>query len=146
MRYTTTCECCGHQVTAFTHKLNKGLVKALRSLVDFYEKHKTTAELGELDLTTQQYSNFQKLQYFKLVFHDKNAWGPTPLGKDFIEGVVPVTTTAANMGRKTLEYNHEAWDTHTAELETLFVHQIDEGSYKKRPEYVEEKTRSLFNE
>lgn len=144
MRYTTTCEHCEHQISAFTHRLNKGLVKALRSLVDYYERRREPAELGNLNLNTQQYSNFQKLQYFKLVEHVGNAWEPTPLGRDFIAGLVPVITTAANMGRETLEMDHPAWGTHTAPLESLFVHQIDEASYKKRDEYVEEKTLSLL--
>lgn len=144
MKYISTCDHCGHQITAFTHNLNKGIVKALRVLVDFYESRKNGAGLGELSLTTQQYNNFQKLQYFDLIRKIDGLWYPTSKGSEFIMGKIAVPTTSATMGKEILGYEHPAWQTHTKELEFLFVWQIDEISYKKRPEYGAEKTPSLF--
>lgn len=65
MKYSETCSCCDHTVTAYTHILNKSLVEALIQLVDFYNVKKCKCRLqNDLNLTKNQYNNFQKLQYF----------------------------------------------------------------------------------
>ena len=139
--YQETCECCGNMVTAYIHHLNSPLVSALRQLVDFYEKTSIPANLqNNLSLTKNQYNNFQKLQYFGLVHRTKDGWYPTPLGNEFITGRIDIPVRVATLGKTILPEHHEVWSEAKVKPAKMFVWEIDEGSYKKRPEYQAEKS------
>ena len=145
MKYKKTCECCRQTITAYTHNLNKPLIQALRQLVDFYDTNRRECNLqGDLRLTKNQYNNFQKLQYFKLVQRTEHGYYPTQKGSDFIYGKVPCFNSVATYGKDVLEYNHEAWVTHKSQPYKVMVSDIDQFAYKKREEYKEEKRDSLF--
>ena len=141
MDYKKKCKCCGHLVTAYTHRLNKPLVKALRELVDFYDDNKQIAKLQrDLELTKNQYNNFQKLQYFGLVKRiEGKGWLPTAKGTNFIYGAEPCMVTVGTFGKDILPLGHEAWETHNKVLETKYVQEVDEFCYKRRAEYKAEK-------
>lgn len=148
MKYQESCECCGGVVTAYTHNLNVPLVKALRKLVDYFEEYRKACNLQKcLDLTHNQLANFQKLQYFGLVFGTREGWIPTQEGVEFIHGEFTVVNPVATMGNKVIPDNHKAWETHGKERKLMSIEMIDDVSYKKREAYQSEKSpqSSLFN-
>jgi len=143
MKYQKKCECCGHLVTAYTHNLNVPLARALRTLVDLYEARREPIALGELGLTTSQYTNFSHLQYFGLVLNTPEGWVPEELGIDFIYGRAFVLNPAGVMGGKVLSPGHEAWATHRGGRAETWIQELDEGSYKQRVDYQRERSASL---
>jgi len=148
MKYQERCECCGGVVTAYTHNLNVPLVKALRQLVDYFEANRKACNLQEsLSLTHNQLANFQKLQYFGLVYGVREGWIPTQEGIEFIHGEYSVMNPVATMANKVLPDNHKAWETHTKERYLVGVNEIDNFSYKRREDYQAEKSpqANLFN-
>ncbi|NCD40584.1 MAG: hypothetical protein EOL88_00680 [Bacteroidia bacterium] len=141
MKYQEKCECCGGVVTAYTHRLNVPLVKALRKLVDYFEKYHLACNLQKsLDLTHNQLANFQKLQYFGLVYGAKGGWIPTEEGIKFIHGEVTCMDIVATMANQVLSYDHKAWETHSKEPMAVNISDIDYYSYKRREEYQAEKS------
>ena len=147
MKYSKTCDHCDHQNTAYTNNLNAQMVGALKQLVEFYETKKKKCNLQEnLRLTHNQFANFQKLQYFGLARRDKEGWLPTNDGIEFIYGSVCITVPVAVMNGEILPDDHEAWDTHAGERHQVFVFDIDETAYKKRPEYAKERNQSTLFE
>lgn len=148
MKFQEVCECCGSVVTAYTHNLNVPLVKALRKLVDYFEANRVACKLqSDLELTHNQFANFQKLQYFGLVYGSGSGWMPTKDGIDFIHGEISIKNPVATMANKVLPDNHPAWATHLKSRELVSIREVDETCYKKREEYGEEKSRqnNLFN-
>jgi len=148
MKYSETCECCGHKLTAYTHKLNKPLVLALAELVAFYIINGRPAKLQQdLELTKNQYNNFQKLQYFKLVHRDEQGWTPTHKGTAFVKMECSCQDTVATMGKEILNGNHPAWETHAKAPRWIMADQFIEVQYKQREEYQQEKgySRNLFS-
>lgn len=140
MQYSKKCECCGHEVVAYTHKLNKSLVSALRKLVDFYEINRRKANVDkDLDLTYNQQSNFQKLRYFKLVYRDSGGRIPTQKWVNFIYGSSPCENTSATLGKSILYPDHEARQTHKHPIKMLYIHDVDETQYKRKEDYAQEK-------
>ena len=142
MTYHETCPCCGHQETAYSHKLNEQIVKALSQLVHYYMKTREVCNLQKhLILTKNQYNNFQKLQYFGLVYRAKGGWFPTQLGKQFIFGELVVQIRQVTFRGKALPYSHEAWEGKFPDKKYVF--QISETAWKKREEYALEKSNQL---
>ena len=166
MKYQERCECCDSIVTAYTHNLNKPLVSALRQLVDFYfERRKAyvTKRMGEgsnyrmptdgteamcniardLKLTHNQLANFQKLQYFGLVFRvgGSGKWLPTPDGIQFVHGELSILSPVATFKGKVIPTSHDAWKTHNGRQESLHIKDVDVFSYKQREEYQAEKSQ-----
>ena len=83
-------------ITERTESLTKGLVL---SLLVFNENYAgKPSHLQDVPLTKNQYNNFQKLQYHRLVSHVKSGyWDLTPQGKLFIHGEpVPKNVTVDN--------------------------------------------------
>lgn len=145
MKYTKQCECCGHQVSAFSHSLNSQLVKALEQLRNFYyQNHKGCNLQKNLDLTKNQYNNFQKLQYFNLAVRKDDGWYPTQAGVQFLEGDITIEMPVATFGREILRSYHEAWDTAKTRPRLVHISQIKNYSWKKREDYQEEKSNTLF--
>lgn len=141
MKYHRKCETCGHQVTAYTIRLNHGMVESLRRLVDWYDVKKKPAQMGELQMDNSQYTNFAHLRYFGLIVkNDEKGWVPTILGTRFIYGEEKVITPVAIMDGEVLADTHEAWRTHEGERVFVDVHEVDQSAYKKRAEFAEEKS------
>jgi hypothetical protein len=146
MNYQERCSHCGHINTAYVHKLNIPLVRALRQLVDFYENnHKGCNLQKDINLTKNQYNNFQKLQYFGLVNKTAHGWFPTDLGNNFILGKEKCQDISATMESIILPLTHEAWKTNSRYPKMISVSDIDIFSYKKREEYKLEKSLNLFS-
>lgn len=147
MPYNHTCPCCGHKTTAYSHKLNKGLVEALEELVDFYAKNKRRAKLKELNLAISQHNNFQKLQYFGLVHRNQDGWTPTRRGVDFLWGNIQIPSREITINGEVIPETHEARNE-LPKPEYVSIKDYFEPEYKQREEYQQEKGYSsprLFN-
>ena len=141
MKFHVTCPTCGHQATAYKHKLSKPLVSALRQLVKFYEECGGPCNLQkDLDLTKNQYNNFQKLQYFDAVQRIEAGWFPTTRGIAFIKGKTGLPLRVATIESEVLPEDHEVWLDSKVQPTNVWINEIDDVEYKKRPEYQEEKS------
>lgn len=146
MKYNKQCECCGHLVTAYSHALNAPLVQALEQLVDFYHKRGIGAHLQkDLNLTKNQYNNFQKLQYFDLVLNTYDGWIPSSLAFRFLRGDSAVMNPVATFGKEVLNPYHRAWLTAEKRPVPTHISAIKNYEWKGREVYKEEKRITLFN-
>lgn len=142
MGYSETCNYCGHQITAYSHHLNTPLVGALNQLVDFYEDKGVAANLQrDLNLTKNQYNNFQKLQYFNLVTRTQHGWLPTNLGIKFVYGEESCYDKVATLGKKVLGVSSNLWLEVKIKPKLINIFSIKGITYKKRPEYQSEKSK-----
>lgn len=132
MKQVEICKECGHKRVAYKHHLNKPLANALAQLVEFYKKNKRPANLQkDLSLTKNQYNNFQKLQYFELVFRlPASGWIPTNKGEQFIFGEAPSPTSVTTIESEIIR---------SQSMGMMYIYQIDEKAYKTRESYQEEK-------
>ncbi len=64
------CPHCQAKMIEHSHTLNPSLAIALKKLI----MHKKPAALSELDLTNNQYTNFQKLKYWGFVKNENGKW------------------------------------------------------------------------
>lgn len=79
-----TCEHCGASMVEYRHYLLKGMVQGLAKLA---AAGGGPLNLNILDLTRNQWDNFQKLKYFDLVSQrDRGIWEITSLGLEFLAG------------------------------------------------------------
>lgn len=138
MQYQKECECCGNIITAYTHRLNTWLINALQKLVNEYKKTGLWCKIAELNLTTTQYNNFQKLQYFRLVYRIDGIRTPTEKAILFLDGKIPIYPRVATMGKDILWLDHPARQTDHSMPTRKYVYEID-WNYKRREEYQEEK-------
>ena len=147
MNHQEICSECGHKVTAYSHRLNKPLVNALRQLVDFYEnKHKGANLQKDLNLTKNTYNNFQKLQYFGLVKRidgTGSGWFPTESGIDFIYGRKSCYDTVMTLGKKILSPFDPLWSEKKTIPQLIMVMEMDIFAYKKREDYQAEKSDQI---
>jgi len=145
MDYKRNCDCCGHQTTAFSHNLNAQLIQALDQLNDYYFKNHRGCNLQKnLNLTKNQYNNFQKLQYFNLVTRVEDGWIPTIVGTKFLQGDITVENPVATFGKEILNRYHEAWRTSERVPTLIHISQIRNYNWKGRKEYQGEKSQTLF--
>lgn len=120
------------------------MVNALRQLVDWYESTKLPANLQkDLNLTKNQYNNFQKLQYFGVVQRTEKGWYPTVSGIEFIYGREKIPNRVATIESDVLPDGHPAWNTTEKFPVLMGVTEIDHTSYKQRLEYQEEKSPQM---
>jgi len=143
-KYFEKCSHCGNIVYAYSHNLNQPLVKALFDLVGLYEQLKRPLNLQkDLELTKNQYNNFQKLKYFDLVsdIPGTAGWVPTSRGIDFIYGKIAIRNIAVSFGNKILAYNHQAWKS--VRFGIVYVQDVDRKCYKQKIEYQQEHDNQL---
>lgn len=89
------CQCCGAKIIEYRNTLNKSMVDALRKL---YLNGGKAHLQNDLDITKNQYNNFQKLQYWDLVKKHYDAsgerasgvWEVTSHGEDFLTGKIKI--------------------------------------------------------
>jgi len=147
MSYKKVCPHCGEIKTAYVHHLNEPLVYALRQLVDYYNAVKKEANLqDDLNLTKNQYNNFQKLQYFGLVKRIPNGWLPTSIGIGFIEGDCRVYNRVITFDDKVLGPGDMVWSYYNVKPYLVYVSDIIGYNYKQRSEYQREKSSQLSME
>jgi len=141
MKYQEKCSCCEQVVVAYTHSLNKPLVSAFKAMTEKYLETKQMVKISEMGLTYNQIANWQKLQYFGLVWGDNTGfWYPTVAGLGFYYGENSILSPAATMRGKVIPDEHIAWNTHRGSRRSLFIKDIVEGEYKKRSDYADEKS------
>ena len=77
------CPHCGANMKIWKHNLSMGLVKTFRQFgLAVKTKGKNDIDLQEeIELTKNQYNNFQKLRYFGLVHHVKDQDGNRKAGR-----------------------------------------------------------------
>lgn len=136
MKYKETCECCGNEVKLYRHTINKPLLQALAQLYKFGGR----ADLQkDLNLTKNQYNNFQKLQYFLLVEKTSvlGVWEITTLGREFVEGKKSICFSAFTLGKQNI---HEESKIVKEELKKPLrygrVQDIKDVNYKKYLDYL----------
>lgn len=141
MNYRKTCDHCGHVLTAYTLPLNESLVRAFLSFSLARLRLRRPVKKGELELTNAQYSNFQNLRHFGLIFqHEKGRhWEITPLGISFLKGKSSVFSPAGHLGGMTLLAGHPAWSTHADPRRDVFIGDIMPEEWKDRAEFAAEK-------
>ena len=145
MKYSKTCECCGHMVTAYSHNINAQLVHALEQVAKHYTQYSKGCNLQkDLVLTKNQYNNFQKLQYFKLVSNTETGWVPTQLGMGFMNGDNVIMNPVATFGKEILNRFHEAWDTSENKPKITHISKIRNYEWKGREAYKQERRSTLF--
>lgn len=147
MNYHKKCECCGQQLSAYTHNINHAMITAFVKLVKKYDSRLKPVNINQdLDLDHNQKCNLPKLQYFGLIKNCPEGWFPTDLGYSFYYGETTVLVPAATMGNDVLPDDHEAWATHKAKRVFRSIYNFGNYAYKKRPEYQAEKSNqvSLF--
>lgn len=93
------CPCCGAKMTLHWHRLNKGLVKALiKFRKKVLEKGENKVLISELNLSTTEFCNLQKLRYHAMIAkcRDENGkrisgyWLLTKRGNQFCKGLIEV--------------------------------------------------------
>ncbi len=128
------CDHCGHEERIYTHSLNQQIVGALRQLVDFFELKRTVCNLQkDLNLTKNQYNNFQKLRHFNLVEKTLGGWIPTTVGRHFVRDEVSIYTDAASLNNTTLPPDHEVFEDKQRTRKYAF--EIDNIRYKQKDDY-----------
>lgn len=79
------CHHCGAKIVEYPHVLNKPMIEAFKELA---HANGGRANLQDLSLTKNQYTNFQKLKYWGIVesCHENGEWQVTDLGWQFFRG------------------------------------------------------------
>ena len=138
MKYFETCQCCGQKKTAYTLPLNQSLVNAFIRFVDKHLERGKGIVKGEIGLTNAQYSNFQNLRHYGIIkqYEKGNEWYVTDKGLDFYYGEIGLKSPVAFMAGETLPDDHPCWATEkTEKRKTVYVGDVIQNYYKKRPEY-----------
>lgn len=137
MPYTEKCGHCGNEIRAYIHSLNRPMAASLRQLVDRYEELRRSINLQkDLNLTKNQYNNFQKLAYFGLVGHTTNGWYPTEHGIEFVYGRQQAWSKVATFKGQTVGFNHPIWLHSRVRPRAMLIREVDEISYKQPLDYV----------
>ncbi len=139
----TRCETCGAKILAYRHVLNKGMTISLKELYDQGGK----AHIAALKLNYNQRSNFQKLQYWGLIYQTSSPkgkgsagwWGLTELAKDFIAGGYAVPRHAWSYRGRAIDPKEKRPEyVLFSDLYPYVVQEDDLVRYKQRPEYAED--------
>lgn len=133
MKYKITCKCCGNTQKSHLHTLNRGLLDALAQTVEFYKKNGKGCNLQkDIWLTKNQYNNYQKLQYFKLVKKaEYGRWLPTEKAYLFLNGQITVLHPVLTLSGKVLSRKHEAWKSREERSRKTHVTQIKNFDYNQ---------------
>lgn len=129
MEKVKVCECCGAKLVEYKHVLNKGLVHALFELA----KQDKPVHLSTLDLTRNQWTNFQKLRYWNLVYKEMRDdgsctgnWYLTSDGWDFI-------WDRSSMAKHAWTYRGE---TIRLDGDRVYFSEIYDRNYRERVDYA----------
>ena len=143
MNYKRRCPSCGAWVKGKIHYLGKRQVMVLRQLVDFMEAQMSGTPVPcslqkDLELTKNQYNNFQKLKHFGVVLRVPGGWIATKRGIDFIHGKAGVFDKMASFGNETVSTTHFAWKTLGTRPRLVKVLEVEPEAYKKCEDYLED--------
>jgi hypothetical protein len=93
------CSCCGAKMKLHWHRLNKGLVNVLIKVrKQVIAKNENSVSISELNLSTTEFCNFQKLRYHAMIAKCKDEdgkriggkWLLTRRGNQFCKGLIEV--------------------------------------------------------
>jgi hypothetical protein len=101
MKENNTCECCGAKTVKYKHNFNVGLFAGLLKLYNYG----APASLKDLNLTVNQFNNFQKLRYWKLVENEKNKWTISKHGIDFINQNIKIPKQVTTYRKETIDFS-----------------------------------------
>lgn len=149
MKQVKVCECCGHKTTVYSHCFNATLASALKKFVCAYYSgvpiYRRPFNLQkDLDLTKNEYNNFQKLQYFGAVIKLKNGWIPTGLGVGFLNGNISLPKKVKTLNGEVLPFSHEAWVGE--KYVTVCISDVLPNGTNQRPEFTAQAApKNLFD-
>ena len=149
MKQVKVCECCGHKSTVYSHNLNATLASALKKIVYAYYSeipiYRRPLNLQkDLDLTKNEYNNFQKLQYFGAVLKVSGGWFPTLYGIAFIFNNYRLPKKVKTLNGEVLPYSHEAWQGENYDIVSL-TDVLPNGT-NQRPEFTAQAApKNLFD-
>jgi hypothetical protein len=114
-----SCPHCGASMVEYRHGLSKALVEGLVRL----HKQGKPVNLSVLELTRNQWDNFQKLRYWDLVAHytDKEGirkggvWTITQKGLDFVQGRIRIPRSVWTYRGERVRYEGKEiaiWNVH----------------------------------
>lgn len=106
------CPNCGSKMVSYRHRLTEPIARALLRL---HQAGGGPVNLRELQLTRNQWDNFQKLRYFSLVRQHYNAgvrargvWEITDLGRQFVRNATTIRSTAVTYRGQTVALEGDA--------------------------------------
>jgi predicted Zn-dependent protease with MMP-like domain len=94
---------CGAKTKKYSHNLNKGMIDSLKKL---YAKNSFT-RLADLDLTINQFNNFQKLRYWGLVVNESGKWKHTALAERFLLNKIEIPMSVTTYRKKVVSYSDQ---------------------------------------
>lgn len=125
-----SCPTCGSKIKTYRHRLNTGLLSGLKEL----KRVGGVAKLSEMNLTKNEFNNFQKLQYFGLVkkeFLDgepTSRWMLTGLGRLFLDGLAPAPQWSETLRNSVVNCSPTM----------VYIFDVKVRRYQKRADYLEE--------
>ncbi len=140
MENNSICPHCGASMKIWKHSLTAGLVAVLIKAIDAVKKtNKNSFNLqDDLLLSVSENNNFQKLQYFGLIAHDKTPgkWLITTLGGQFLRNEVGVQKFALSFRDRLIEREGPV-----IKISSFYEHIYGEDYWQKRfePELLSSK-------
>lgn len=149
------CPCCGAKMKLHWHKLNRGLVNVLvKFRKQVLAKGKNEVQISELNLTTTEFCNLQKLRYHAMIAKCRDAngnrmggyWLLTKRGNQFVKGLIEVpekvgtfrnkirkkSTNLVTIGKVLSNDEMPYWDSiETMDFETYIDSDIEESLWNE---------------
>jgi len=140
MKEKKYCQCCGASMNTHTHSLTKGIVNGLRKFAE--KSGGKPLNLKHAELTRNEWDNFQKLKYWKLVVQTdgiKNGvWQVTDVGHQFLSGRINLHKKQVTYRGKVMKSDGDLITIKNVEVTPYFLH---------RDNYQEEMNgQKTFNE
>lgn len=152
MNHKTTCNHCGAVQASYTLPFNRHMLNAFIQFSSQFLKDGKALKKGQMNLTNPQYSNWQNLRHFNIIFQlDSKQWILTKTGEQFFRGDISIITPVAHRSGMTLEDSDPAWETHNGPRLRKYIWELlgtAEMEWKQREEFQREKNstkqRTLF--
>jgi len=132
MKNLTRCPHCDATMTEYRHSLSAGLIHALAK---FYKRGSPLNVHKDLGLTTNQWDNFQKLQYWGLVekFYvdgkrKQGTWLLTQVAIDFLQGKMMLNKSVWSYRGKFVRFDGPL----------ITIDDVDE-KYRQKEDYINDR-------
>ncbi len=114
------------------------MISGLKQLVDLYATEKKRYNLQEdLDLTKNQYNNFQKLQYFDLASRNELGWIPTNRGIEFVKGKKRIYDPVLTFDGIAVGARNFLWSKVSKKPKLKYAKDVKVRHYKRKEDYIE---------
>ena len=80
------CPCCGQKIVEYRHNFNSVLFNGLKYLEYLGGKATLREIFDKMGMSSSEYANFQKLQYFDMMSKDGRNYVLTEKGEQFLKG------------------------------------------------------------